>query len=267
MFAWLRGEREPSWAKHFRLDAADTLRRGLRYLDATEDAAFHPGRPSARLGKLTVYQLADQIREGSPSACVAALWELGRRGAAAAEGVADIQGCLSHGLADIRAEAARTLAALGPVGRPAVPTLVEVLDDADAEVRAAAAFALGKLGVQSEVAPDVVAALAERLADSDTETACAAAWAMAQFGRAAADRLPAVLDVLTQAISRHPFRGDRLRCLRAAGNRRGAGSGAPGSGSVVRPGSSSAGRRVVGRARRSVPPTMFPARGSGDKTA
>ncbi len=202
MFAWIRREREPSWAKHLRLDAADTLRRGLRYLEATEDAAFHPSRPSARPGKLTVYQLVDQIREGSPSACVAALWELGRRGAAAAEGVEEIHGCLSHSLADIRAEAARTLAALGPVGRPAVPTLVEVLDDADAEVRAATAFALGKLGVQSEEATDVVAALAERLGDSDTEAACAAAWAMAQFGRGAASSLPAVLDALTQAISR-----------------------------------------------------------------
>ena len=202
MFAWIRREREPSWAKHLRLDAADTLRRGLRYLEATEDAAFHPSRPSARPGKLTVYQLVDQIREGSPSACVAALWELGRRGAAAAEGMEEIHGCLSHGLADIRAEAARTLAALGPVGRPAVPTLVEVLDDADAEVRAATAFALGKLGVQSEEATDVVAALAERLGDSDTEAACAAAWAMAQFGRSAASSLPAVLDALTQAISR-----------------------------------------------------------------
>ena len=202
MFAWIRREREPAWAGHLRLDAADTLRRGLRYLEATEDAAFHPARPWARPGKLTVYQLVDQIHEGSPSACVAALWELGRRGAAAAEGVETVDGCLSHGLADIRAEAARTLAALGPAGRPAVPSLLDVLDDADAEVRAAAAFALGKLGVQSAETLDVVAALAERLEDSDTEAACAAAWALAQFGRAAADRLPAVLDALTQAISR-----------------------------------------------------------------
>jgi hypothetical protein len=64
MFAWIRNERQPSWATHLRLDAADTLRRGLRYLNATEDAAFHPGRPWARPGKLTAFQLVDQIRAG-----------------------------------------------------------------------------------------------------------------------------------------------------------------------------------------------------------
>jgi HEAT repeat protein len=131
---------------------------------------------------------------------VAALWELGRRGGAAAEGLEAICGCLSHALADIRAEAARTLAALGPAGRSDAPALLEVLDDSDAEVRAAAAFALGKLGVQSAEGVDVPAALAERLEDADTEAACAAAWAMAQFGRAAEASLPAVLDALRHAI-------------------------------------------------------------------
>ena len=191
-------ERGPPGPSICALDAADTLRRGLRYLDATEDSAFNPKRPWERPAKLTVYQLVERIGEGTPSACVAALWELAQRGTAAAEGMDAVRGCLSHRQAGIRAEAARTLAALGPLSQPALPRLLEALQDIDADVRAAAAYALGKLVMQPEETLD---ALVERLDDGDSAAACAAAWAIAQFGRAAEAVLPAVLAALKRAIT------------------------------------------------------------------
>ena len=42
LFAFVRGEDQPPWAQHLRLDAADTLWKGLRYPRRTNDSLFRP---------------------------------------------------------------------------------------------------------------------------------------------------------------------------------------------------------------------------------
>jgi hypothetical protein len=40
LFAWVRGENNPKWAKHLAVDPMEYLKLGLRYLDETHDTAF-----------------------------------------------------------------------------------------------------------------------------------------------------------------------------------------------------------------------------------
>ena len=56
LFAWVRGERRPDWARFLRPDAAQSLAAGLRYLDASQDSLLGPenvqfGRSPNRLAR------------------------------------------------------------------------------------------------------------------------------------------------------------------------------------------------------------------------
>jgi hypothetical protein len=42
LFAWLRGEPKPEWAKHLCLDVRTALKKGVRYLFETGDSSFDP---------------------------------------------------------------------------------------------------------------------------------------------------------------------------------------------------------------------------------
>ncbi len=44
LFAWLRGEADPLWAGHLRLDVRSPLKKGLRYLTDTGDCTLKPAR-------------------------------------------------------------------------------------------------------------------------------------------------------------------------------------------------------------------------------
>jgi tetratricopeptide (TPR) repeat protein len=46
LFAWYRGERSPGWVRHLRLDAGDSLKKGLRFLEHVRA----PTTPSRRAG-------------------------------------------------------------------------------------------------------------------------------------------------------------------------------------------------------------------------
>jgi hypothetical protein len=196
LHAWLCGEQRPDWASHLRLDAATAFTEGLRYLERTEDSLLRPDnlrRPDAN----SVDRLLDQLEQRSPSARVAALWELARLGTEAGKAVPAVVHCLADARTGIRAEAARTLAELGPSAEVAIHDLVAALDDPEEEVRAAAAFALGKLHLQPEIA---IESLTDRL--DDPSTLDTVAWALAQFGADARPALPRLLNNLRNELGR-----------------------------------------------------------------
>ena len=152
LFAWVRGERRPDWAKFLRLDAAHALAAGLRFLDTSKDSLFGSKTCSLADRPTPWHALLEQIEGGSPSACVAGLWELAQRPHDGREdlghAVSLVRRHLSHRLPAVRAEAARALAPLGSIAEPALDDLLRLLVDTNSEVRMASAYALGRLCMQ-----------------------------------------------------------------------------------------------------------------------
>ena len=195
LFAWFRGEGSPSWAPYLRLDVAEAMRGGLHYLRTTDDTLFRPGIVHGGSAS-SLPSLLEQLDRGSPSARIAAIWELADDRHATPESVDAVRLLLHHRLPDLRAEAARALGAFGPAAEPGLAELIDTLRDGEAEVRAAAAHALGQLGLHAE---EVVAELSEVLANDNEEVQCAAAVALAKFGPAAERAMPRVLAALKRA--------------------------------------------------------------------
>jgi hypothetical protein len=119
-----------------------------------------------------------------------------------------IQRRLADRSAAIRAEAARTLASLGPAAEPALDDLIQCLDDADDQVQLAAVFALGRLGMQPEtVLPHLVETL------DDRALVRSAAVAIAAYGPVARCEVPKLAAALLQALAETEYGNmDALVC-------------------------------------------------------
>jgi hypothetical protein len=200
LFAWVRNECSPEWAGFLRLDAAHTLSAGLRFLDATADSLFGPDTCCSLDRPTSWHALLEQVGGGSPSACVAGLWELAQRPRDSREDLGQavclVHGQLFHRMPAVRAEAARALAPLGQAAEPALDDLVQLLVDTNDEVRVAAAYALGRLGTQPE---EVVPNLLEALDDRDLLRP--AAVAIAAYGPAARSAVPSLAAALSKALA------------------------------------------------------------------
>lgn len=83
--------------------------------------------------------------------------------------------------------------ALARIGDAAVPSLVETLQDPDREVRAQAARALARMGPRAEPA---IPALIAALKDSDKEVRMGAARALGQIGPPAAEAVPDLIKAI-----------------------------------------------------------------------
>ena len=210
LFAWVRGERCPEWAKFLRLDAAHALAAGLRFLDTSEDSLFGPKTCSLADRPTPWHALLEQIEGGSPSACVAGLWELAQRPNNGREdlghAVSLVRRHLSHRLPAVRAEAARALAPLGLIAEPALDDLLRLLVDTNSEVRMASAYALGRLCMQpGKVVPNLVDVLDERDLLRPVTVAIAA------YGPAARSAVPRLALALLKALSETEY--SNVDCL------------------------------------------------------
>lgn len=210
LFAWVRNERSPDWAKFLRPDAAHSLSAGLRYLDANEDSLFGPETCSSADRPTAWHALLEQIETGSPSACVAGLWELAQRPHDDREdmrcAVSLVRRHLSHRMPAVRAEAVRALAPLGSLAEPALDDLLRLLLDANNDVRAASAYALGRLCMQPE---NVVPNLVEMLDDRDLLRPLV--MAIAAYGSAARSAMPKLTSELLQSLARSEY--SNVDCL------------------------------------------------------
>lgn len=82
---------------------------------------------------------------------------------------------------------------LGRIGDAAVPALIAALEDADRDVRAQATRALARMGPKAE---DAIPALIDALDDDDKEVRRGAARALGQIGPLAEEAVPALVRAL-----------------------------------------------------------------------
>lgn len=121
LFAFVRGETEPTWAEHLRLDARSSLQAGLRYLHKTGDSLFHPDTIHTPLSPLTETLAIERLRTGTPTVRLATLWDIPRAALTSPEVLEAVKACLKDRDSHLIAEAARTLAIFGPAAESAIP--------------------------------------------------------------------------------------------------------------------------------------------------
>jgi len=95
---------------------------------------------------------------------------------------------LINGLAvkEVRQQAAEALGRIGEPAAPAVPALIDAMDDERPEVRREVLFALGSIGPQAKPA---VGAARKALSDADPSVRYSAVWALGRIGPDAAEAL------------------------------------------------------------------------------
>jgi HEAT repeats len=197
LFAFMRDEQNPPWARFLRLDASSALRDGLYYLQRTEDTLFHPDTIRAKRTALLATDLSARLSEGTPSVRLSTLWEIRDHPRSEAITVAAVTECLASRDYAIAAGAARTLAVLDPAAGSAITDLVAALASDSAELRAAAAYALGVLKANPET---VIPELAVSLEDESTGVIVEAVIALGCYGLQAGSAAPKVLAALEAAL-------------------------------------------------------------------
>lgn len=215
LFAFVRGETNPAWVDHLRLDARAAFEAGLRYLHKTGDSLFHPDTIRTRLPPLTPSRAIELLRTGTPTVRLATLWDIQEQSLVNAELMSAVQSCLGDRDPHILAGAARTLAIFGPAAEAAIPQLLDLLWRGERAVKISAVKALGAIRSRSErVIPELMALLSE----GDGAVSAAVADALRPFGQQAAAAVPSLLAALQRALIHGNSTHSVLAALQALSN-------------------------------------------------
>lgn len=195
---WLGRQTDVRWIKWMRGDASGILLKSFEYLDATNDSLLNRDNLHKRETSVSIQQQIEILKSGTNSKRIAALWEISQRGEEAAPAVPILAEMLSDSQAAVRAEAARTLAAISPLSEAALPQLLHATDDWMPEVAATATYAIGRLHTQSEI---VIEKMLEQLDNPDV--AETVVWTLSQYGQAADAALQKLEEALVSAFARN----------------------------------------------------------------
>lgn len=199
LFAWMRGERRPDWAKHLRRDSRAVLEQSLKYLEKTEDSLFTPATAGRSIDPKSVPVVADELIADSDGRKIAALWDLGERGTEASSAVDAVLTMLSHRSPAVRATALSTLTEIcGPHAEAERAVLLK-LRDAHPEVRSYATSAFAAVATNRDEAIDE---LTGALTDESSAVVLWAATALATFGREAERSAEALIRPIHRALVR-----------------------------------------------------------------
>ncbi len=198
LFAYVRGERRPAWAKYLRTDALATFRQGLRYLNNTGDSLFHPDTIDKKTETPTPKSVAMCLCHNRATVRMSALWDILEFRIDAIELLPLVEYCFQDPDTDIQRIAVIVLTVFGASAERTIPTLIQAAMQGNPSVRAAAATALGDIGTCPS---EVVFALGVVLGDLDGNVVAAAAMALAKYGEAATPALPRLLAAIELAAS------------------------------------------------------------------
>lgn len=196
LFAYVRGERRPAWAKYLRTDALATFRQGLRYLNNTGDSLFHPDLIDKKTETPTAKSVAMCLCHNRATIRLSALWDILEFRMESIELLPLVERCFQDPDPDIRRIAVMALTVFGASAERTIPTLIQAAMQGNAEVRAAAATALGDIGTCPS---EVVSALSVILGDLEANVIAAAAIALSKYGEAATPALPRLLTAIELA--------------------------------------------------------------------
>jgi HEAT repeat protein len=168
----------------------------LRELLLREDhTGLHSASALAELGEPGVVALTHALESGKPGArkyAVIALQEVGPVGKAAVRALIK---ALQHEDVRIRSPAAYSLGRIGPAAKAAVAALTETLRDPDGHVRINAADALRRID-NSSAGVAALIDVCKDASDSNRSNRCTAAMVLGDFGPAAKEAVPALLELL-----------------------------------------------------------------------
>jgi hypothetical protein len=178
LFAWVRDEPAPQWARTLRLDAKDTLKVGLRYLYKTDDAVFDRNLLGVVGGERGVYDLQTQLRSASNSQKFSALIDAQTDGDAVARFETEIRSLAKSRDARLRALTIQTLGCLPSLTSPTLEVVVSATDDSEVLVRRSAAECLRPGSSDDALVKQVLTGI---LADRSRGVASAGALSLAKF--------------------------------------------------------------------------------------
>jgi len=198
VLAWLRGERHPKWSKELRLDARSAFHRGLRYLRRTGDSLLSPDNVRQAPSPQSLHSLLDDLRNGTATRRLAALWGLEQLPEVDVEVLAEIRRRIHDRDQDVQCAA---ITAFGRLADPieAVDELFHHMGDPELPIQLAAAAALGSV----ESIPDDRRAEIEMILRKSREPLVwdAAACRLSRFGTAAESTAPLLIDPLILALN------------------------------------------------------------------
>jgi hypothetical protein len=200
LFGWVRGEEAPEWAGHLRKDARDVFHTAMRYLRKCEDSLFTretAGRPT---DPPPTADLIEDLRTGTPSRQIAALWRLREDHRHPAGAVPAVLRAARSKSPMISATALETLAAIAEPNAEFESAVRPLLRHAHPAVRSTAIRAVLRLSPRLEEAVQDFAAC---LNDPNLTVTCWAAHALAGCGRAAMAAEPELLAVLKRSVVKH----------------------------------------------------------------
>ncbi|MFQ5731351.1 MAG: HEAT repeat domain-containing protein [Planctomycetaceae bacterium] len=211
LFAWVRGEQSPAWARHLRRDARTTMMQSLKYLRKMEDSLFRPDTAGHEREPLTLEDLGSELRSGTPGRRIAALWEIQDRGTDAGPVAPPVVEALEDRSPAILTAALDAIAGIGEPDDEADRAVSLLLTHDHPEVRGKAAFALRAVSSSVDEAVQRIATLLE---DANPAVVCWAAHALAKIGKPAAETTGGILRPLRRAVLRRDV-GTANFCLLA----------------------------------------------------
>lgn len=212
LFAWFRRENKPDWAEYLRKDAREVFDLGIKYLTRTGDSLFHPDT-AGRECNPTLDELLSDLRSGTPSRRIAALWRLPEESGSSPAVIDAVISVTRERHPSLRSAALQALGELGGDSTSACDEVLILLRDPEPNVRREAAFALANICEDPEIA---LPELADLLNDPSFRVVGSSAMAIAGYGRQAFDYSEKLLPPIRRAlIHQSPIVRECLHCLAA----------------------------------------------------
>ena len=195
LLAMIQNNQKPEWRNELRQDAFDSLVKGIKFLNKTEDSIFEPEKPI--LDQWTLEECIYRLGTKSDTNQLAALWQLKDTldEELDARVVEPVIQCLRSNEVAIRRQAA-SLIGYAAVSNRVFEQIDRCIGDNDAEVRGHLARAVGLQCVDKKEAQGI---LINMISDSEDKVVVGAGMSLATLGEADEDVINPLLKRLRVA--------------------------------------------------------------------